>query len=52
MREQGFTLHCLYNQETAETTQLYFSHQLAVGDAYELAARVRKGLEKANKKFK
>lgn len=52
MREQGFTIHCLYNQETAENPQLYFSHQLALGDAYDLARKVRKGLERTNAKFK
>lgn len=52
MREQGFTIHCLYNQETAESPQLYFSHQLAVGDAYDLARKIRKGLERTNTKFK
>ena len=52
MREQGFTIHCLYNQETAESPQLYYSHQLAVGDAYDLARKVRKGLERTNSKFK
>jgi len=52
MREQGFTVHCLYNQETAENPQLYFSHQLAVGDAYDLARKIRKGLEGTNTEFK
>ena len=52
MREQGFTIHCLYNQETAENPQLYFSHQLAVGDAYDLARKIRKGLEGTNTRFK
>lgn len=52
MREQGFTIHCLYNQETAESPQLYFSHQLAVGDAYDLARKIRNGLERTNTKFK
>ena len=52
MRAQGFTIHCLYNQETAESPQLYFSHQLAVGDAYDLARKIRKGLELTNTKFK
>ena len=51
MREQGFTIHCLYNQETAESPQLYFSHQLAVGDAYDLARKIRKALERTNSKF-
>lgn len=52
MRDNGFTIHCLYNQETAETPQLYFSHQLAIGDAYDLARKVRKGLEHTNTQFK
>ncbi|MFL6673409.1 MAG: DUF1259 domain-containing protein [Massilia sp.] len=51
MRRQGFTVHCLYNQETAEVPQLYFSHQLAVGDAYELARAVRRGLDRTNTRF-
>lgn len=50
MREQGFAIHCLYNQETAEQPQLYFSHQLAVGDAYGLALKIRKGLDRTNSK--
>jgi hypothetical protein len=52
MRSQDFTIHCLYNQETAETPQLYFSHQLAVGDAYDLARKIRKALERTNTRFK
>jgi hypothetical protein len=51
MRKQGFAVHCLYNQETAESPQLYFSHQLAVGDPYALARAVRQGLEKTNTEF-
>lgn len=51
MRSQGFTIHCLYNQETAEVPQLYFSHQLAVGDAYELARAIRRGLDRTNTRF-
>jgi hypothetical protein len=47
-RKYGFAVHCLYNQETAERPQLYFSHQLAVGDAYELARVIRRALEKTN----
>jgi hypothetical protein len=52
MRKAGFTVHCLYNQETAESPQLYFSHQLAVGDAYALARAIRNGLERTNARFK
>jgi hypothetical protein len=51
MRKQKFAVHCLYNQETAESPQLYFSHQLAVGDAYVLAQAVRQGLELTNAQF-
>ena len=35
---------CLDNQETAEHPQLYFSHQLKSGDAYQLAHEIRLGL--------
>jgi hypothetical protein len=45
MRRQGWQLNCLYNQETDEFPQLYFSHQWKVGNAYQLAAEVRRGLE-------
>lgn len=45
MRSKGWLIGCLYNQETDEYPQLYFSHQLKVGDAYELAKEVRAGLE-------
>lgn len=51
MRSQGFFIGCLYNQETAEIPQLYFSHQLAVGDPYDLASKVRRGLELTNADF-
>lgn len=52
MRRAGFEVHCLYNQETDEQPQLYFSHQLAVGDPYELARKIRRGLEQTNTAFK
>jgi hypothetical protein len=48
MRAQGWQLNCLYNQETAEQPQLYFSHQFKVGNAYQLAEEVRKGLEQTS----
>lgn len=48
MRSQGFTIGCLYNQETDERPQLYFSHQWAVGNPYDLANRIRKGLNLTN----
>jgi hypothetical protein len=48
MRHQGWELNCLYNQETNEHPQLYFSHQFKVGNAYQLAAEVRRGLERTS----
>jgi hypothetical protein len=45
MRKQGWFDGCLYNQETNEYPQLYFSHMLNVGDAYTLAQEVRNGLD-------
>ena len=44
MRARGWFVGCLYNQETAEHPQLYFSHQLKSGDAYRLAHEIRLGL--------
>ena len=48
MRKLGWFDGCLYNQETDEQPQLYFSHMLKVGDPYELAREVRKGLDLTN----
>lgn len=48
MREQGWEINCLYNQETDEHPQLYFSHQFKVGNAYDLAREVRRGLEQTS----
>ncbi len=50
MRQQGWVTGCLYNQETDEQPQLYFSHQVKVGDAVELAREVRRGLNQTNSK--
>jgi hypothetical protein len=44
MRAAGFEIGCLYNQETAEHPQLYFSHMLAVGAPQDLAVKIRKAL--------
>ncbi len=49
-RDEGFEIHCLYNQETAEQPQLYFSHNLKVGNAVELAQQVSRVLDKMNVK--
>jgi hypothetical protein len=48
MQAQGWDIGCLYNQETAEHPQLYFSHQFKTGDPYRLAAEVRRGLNRTN----
>jgi hypothetical protein len=46
MRGMGWDIGCLYNQETAEHPQLYFSHQFKTGNPYELAREVAAGLKK------
>lgn len=51
MRSRGWYIGCLYNQETQEDPQLYFSHMLKTGDAYALAAEIRAGLDKTDAKF-
>ncbi len=45
MRQQGWFDACLYNQETNEYPQLYFSHMLKTGDPYTLAQEIRRGLD-------
>lgn len=52
MQAQGFYIGCLYNQETDEQPQLYFSHMWATGDVYDLAKKIRKGLDQTKSKFK
>ncbi|MDB5059863.1 MAG: hypothetical protein JWO59_3335 [Chloroflexi bacterium] len=48
MRQQGWVIGCLYNQETDEFPQLYFSHQVKVGDPISLAHEIRRGLDRMN----
>ena len=48
MHRQGWDIGCLYNQETAESPQLFFSHQFKTGNPYELAHEIRKGLDQTN----
>jgi hypothetical protein len=48
MRRQGYHVGCLYNQETSEHPQLFFSHMLKTGDPYALAAEIRRGLDRTN----
>jgi hypothetical protein len=47
-RSRGWDIGCLYNQETGEHPQLYFSHQFKTGDPYALAAEVRAALDRMN----
>lgn len=51
MRRQGWDIGCLYNQETDEQPQLYFSHQFKTGNALELAREIRAGLNRTDSKF-
>ncbi len=48
MRQQGWFVGCLYNQETDEHPQLFFSHMLKTGNAYTLAREVRRGLNRTD----
>ena len=48
MRGQGWVDGCLYNQETDEQPQLYFSHMVKLGDSVQLAKEIRKGLDQTN----
>jgi hypothetical protein len=41
LRRAGWEIGCLYNQETAEQPQLYFSHAFATGDPVALAREIR-----------
>jgi hypothetical protein len=52
MRKQGWGIGCLYNQETAEHPQLFFSHQFKTGDPIQLAREIRNGLNLTDVKFK
>jgi hypothetical protein len=45
MRHQGWEVGCLYNQETDEHPQLFFSHTFKTGDAVQLAREIRAGLD-------
>lgn len=51
MQGQGWMVDCLYNQETDENPQLYFSHQVKTGNALQLAGEVRRGLDQTNSRF-
>lgn len=51
MRKRGWDIGCLYNQETDERPQLYFSHQFKSGDSVELAKEIRGALNLTRSKF-
>ncbi|HQT45863.1 MAG TPA: DUF1259 domain-containing protein [Acidocella sp.] len=51
MRGQGWTVGCLYNQETAEHPQLFWSHMWKTGAPETLAQEIRHGLELCNMRF-
>lgn len=48
MRGMDWDIGCLYNQETDEHPQLFFSHQFKVGDPVQLAHEIRQGLDLLN----
>lgn len=47
-RKLGYAVHCLYNQETNEHPQLFFSHLLKTGSPTQLAREVREILDETN----
>jgi hypothetical protein len=51
MRARDWDIGCLYNQETDEHPQLYFSHEFKTGDSIELAEEIRAALNLTNSKF-
>ena len=48
MRASTGRSSCLYNQETAEHPQLYFSHDFKTGDAIALARQLRRGIDRTD----
>lgn len=48
---EGWDIGCFYNQEIAESPQLYFSHQFKTGDPLQLAREIRSALNLTNVKF-
>jgi hypothetical protein len=51
MQSQGWDIGCLYNQETDEHPQLYFSHDFKTGDSITLARQIRTALNMTNSEF-
>jgi hypothetical protein len=50
-QSKGWDIGCLYNQETDERPQLYFSHQFKTGNSITLAHEIRKALNMMNLEF-
>jgi hypothetical protein len=50
-RQDGWKIGCLYNQEIADSPQLYASHHFKTGDPLCLAREVRGALNRMNVKF-
>jgi hypothetical protein len=51
MRREGFDIHSMANQETAEVPQLFFTHLLGVGNPYYYARAIRRVLQQTNTRF-
>jgi hypothetical protein len=52
MRSQNWRVGCLYNQETDENPQLFWSHMWKTGTPAQLAREIRDGLGLCNMQFK
>lgn len=50
--QNGWDIGCLYNQETDEQPQLYWSHTFKTGDAILLAKELRQSFDLMNLKFR
>ena len=48
---RGWDIGCLYNQETDEQPQLFFSHQFKTGNSLQLAREIRAALNLMDMKF-
>jgi hypothetical protein len=51
MRGYGWNVGCLYNQETAEQPQLFWSHMWKTGAPETLAHEIRNGFDLCNMKY-
>jgi hypothetical protein len=51
-QKNGWDIGCLYNQETDEHPQLFWSHNFKTGDSLQLAHELREAFDLMNLKFK